>query len=208
MNYKIIDNFLLKKHFDYLSNLKLKKVKPNDINIYHNKIYKNGTIYSECISKDYLIEMDKAYQNILINILTEVYPEKVPFYEYSAFHIINAGLEYSYPIHLDDPNKLLSGVIYLAPSTNKGTIIYKNKYGYMPKEVEWKQNRAMFFSRKQSQTWHSYESDKKNNRLTLVYNLMTSDTKGVCEVEKINYYKQKTKEFLNPYIYRFFKKLI
>ena len=50
--------------------------------------------------------------------------------------------------------------------------------------------------------------DKKNNRLTLVYNLMTSDTKGVCEVEKINYYKQKTKEFLNPYIFRFFKKLI
>ena len=69
MNYKIIDNFLLKKHFDYLSNLNLKKVEPNSINIYHNKIYKNGAVYSECIPKDYLIEMDKTYQNILINFL-------------------------------------------------------------------------------------------------------------------------------------------
>ena len=63
-------------------------------------------------------------------------------------------------IHLDDPNKLLSGVISFS-SRIIGTIIYKNKYGDMPKEIEWKQNRAMFFSRKQSQTWHSYGRIKK-----------------------------------------------
>ena len=76
-------------------------------------------------------------------MLTEMYPEKVPFYEYSAFHIINAGLEYSYPIHLDDPNKLLSGVVYLSPKSNRGTTIYKNKFGES-REIEWA-NRAMFF---------------------------------------------------------------
>ena len=43
MNYKIIDNFLLEKHFNYLNNLNLKEVKPKEIHIYHNKIYKNGT---------------------------------------------------------------------------------------------------------------------------------------------------------------------
>ena len=35
---------------------------------------------------------------------------------------------------------------------------------------------------------------------------MTATQKG-CEVEKINYYKQKTKEFLNPYIFRSLKSL-
>ena len=40
MNYKIIDNFLLNKHFDYLSNFNLKTVKPNDINIYHKRFTK------------------------------------------------------------------------------------------------------------------------------------------------------------------------
>ena len=88
MNYKIIDNFLLNKHFDYLSNLNLKKVKPNDINIYHNKIYKNGAVYSECIPKDYLIEMDKTYQKILINILLRCIQKKCLFMNIQHFILL------------------------------------------------------------------------------------------------------------------------
>ena len=46
----------------------------NFYNIYHNKIYKNGDIFSECIPKDCLIEMNKTYQKILIEMLAELYP--------------------------------------------------------------------------------------------------------------------------------------
>ncbi|MDB9980013.1 hypothetical protein OAD70_07060 [Candidatus Pelagibacter sp.] len=208
MKYKIIDNFLKKDHFNCLCRIQLKKTNPNDLSIYHNQVYKNGNTHTECISKEILLDLDKTYKSTLMNLLQEMYPEKVPFYEYSDFHIIETGSNYSYPIHNDDPNKLLSGVIYLAPENNRGTIIYDDKHGKMPKEIEWRPNRGIFFSRKENKTWHSYEGDKKNNRKTLVYNLMTTDSKKICEIEKINYYKQKTKEFLNPYIYRFFKKLI
>ena len=40
-------------------------------------------------------------------------------------------------------------MIYLRPEKNSGTIFYKNKIGDEKKEVEWKQNRAVFFSRKE-----------------------------------------------------------
>ena len=39
--------------------------------------------------------------------------------------------------------------------------------------IEWKQNRAVFFSRNERETWHSYEGDGSSNRIALVYNLMT-----------------------------------
>ena len=54
-----------------------------------------------------------------------------------------------FPIHDDTPNKLLSGVIYLTPEENSGTIFYSSKKGENKKEIEWKQNRAVFFSRKE-----------------------------------------------------------
>ena len=38
-------------------------------------------------------------------------------------------------------------------------------------------NRAVFFSRKERETWHSYEGDRKSERIALVYNLMTSKLK-------------------------------
>ena len=73
------------------------------------------------------------------------------------------------------------------------------------REIEWKQNRAFFFSRSQSHSWHSYEGDKNTNRLALVYNLMTYDLKKACELENINYYKMKIFDKINPYLLRYFK---
>ena len=43
-------------------------------------------------------------------------------------------------------------------------------------EVDWRLNRAVFFSRKERETWHSYQGDNKNDRIALVFNLMTLDT--------------------------------
>ena len=91
---------------------------------------------------------------------------------------------------------------------NKGTILYSNKEGKNPKIIEWKKNRALFFSRNEKNSFHSYEGDEISTRRTLVYNLMTTNLREVCKIEKINYKWIKLREALNPYIYRYFKKLL
>ena len=76
--------------------------------------------------------------------MKKISPEKAKLYEYSDFSIIKTGKDYKFPIHDDTPNKLLSGVIYLYPKINTGTIFYTNKKGDKKKAVEWKQNRGVF----------------------------------------------------------------
>ena len=61
MKYKIIDNFLNQKCFDYLYSLKLKEVKPDEISVHHNKIYNNGGIETSCISLDILERTSKNH---------------------------------------------------------------------------------------------------------------------------------------------------
>ena len=48
-------------------------------------------------------------------------------YDYSEFQIVETGANFVFPIHDDTPNKLLSGVVYLKPEYNSGTIFYENK---------------------------------------------------------------------------------
>lgn len=209
MDIKIIDEFLSNKDFEELSNLSLKKIDKGEIKVYHNKITKDGLIeIAECISNDLLKKLHNDYNKKALNILRDLCPEKLDLYEFSEFHIIETGANYVFPIHDDTPDKLLSGVIYLKPENNTGTFFYESKKGMNKREVEWKQNRAVFFSRKERSTWHSYEGDKNNNRIALVYNLMTSKIKEVCKIEKSNFFIANTRYRLNPYLYRFFRKTI
>ena len=206
MKYKIVDNFLNKTCFDYLSSLNLQEVKSNEILSHHNQIFKDGKIKVTCISPEILNNLQDSCHKVAIGILTELAPQKAELYEYSDFNIIETGKNYTFPIHRDHINKLLSGVIYLNPEKNTGTIIYEDKKGKNPNEIEWKKNRSLFFSRTEKKSWHNYKGDGKNNRIVLVYNLMTTNTKAVCELEGISYNLIKFREFINPYIYRFFKK--
>ena len=41
-----------------------------------------------------------------------------------------------------------------------------------------------FFSRKERESWHSYEGDGLSSRVALVYNLITNRIKDVYRVEK------------------------
>ena len=208
MKYKIIDNFLNQKCFDYLHSLILKKVGPSEISVQHNKINNNGKIETSCISKDILEELQKSCHEKAIKILNELAPHKTELYEYTDFNIIETGKNYTFPIHRDHINKLLSGVIYIKPDINTGTIIYEKRDGKNPNIIEWKKNRAFFFSRTEEESWHNYKGDGINNRIVLVYNLMTTNTKAVCKLEGINYYSVVFREFINPYIYRIFKRTI
>ena len=62
-----------------------------------------------------------------------------------------------------------------------------------------------FFSRKERETWHSYEGDGKSDRIALIYNLMTNKIKDVYEIEKKNYFLGNFRYKINPYIFKHFK---
>ena len=204
-NYKIIDNFLKSDHFQELCKLKLNYNGSHDVTVYPNKIYNNGKIQLTCLNDKLIKNLYEEYTKIGIEILKELYPKKLELFDYSEFTIIETGKNYSFPIHRDIPTKLLSGVIYLTPEKNNGTYLYENKNGKNKKEIDWKQNRAFFFSRTEENSWHSYEGDKSSNRRVLVYNLMTNNLKKACKIENVNYYKVKLREKLNPILYRYLK---
>tara|TARA_Y100001958_G_C21151993_1_gene487938 strand:+ start:289 stop:930 length:642 start_codon:yes stop_codon:yes gene_type:complete len=212
LNYKIkkIDNFLNASDFSELSNYARNLSINEDITVYHNEIDEKNNIIESSIDKDLLIKINKNYFSKALEILKELNPEKAKLFCYSDFTIIKTKKNSKFPIHDDTPNKLLSGVVYLYPDHNTGTIFYSNKSGENETKVDWKVNRAVFFSRKERETWHSYEADKDNDRIALVYNLMTNESniKDVCKIEKKNYLLCKLRYKLNPYLFRFFKIII
>ena len=60
MKLKIVENFLENEDINELKSLKLKKIKNNEIKVYHNRIYKNGTIQSECLSNQLIERLNSA----------------------------------------------------------------------------------------------------------------------------------------------------
>ena len=187
-NIKIIDNFLKKEDLEKLNSLALSSIKDNEIKVFHIIINQNKNIKNYFILVEALEQLQKNYHDQAIDILRELNPKKLDLYDYSEFHIIVTGKNYKFPIHDDTPNKLLSGVIYLKPNKNTGTIFYSNKKGDDKQEIEWKINRAVFFSRSEKNTWHSYEGDGVSDRIALVYNLMTNKIKDVYKIEKKVFY--------------------
>ena len=212
MNYKVkvYDNFLdqqdLKELTIYAKNLN----NANNINIFHNEIDLNNKILHASIDEGLLTRLNKKYLEKGISILKELNEEKVSLIDYSDFTIIKTKKNKKFPIHDDTFNKLLSGVVYLYPENNIGTIFYNTKNGKDKNVTEWKINRAVFFSRIERETWHSYEADTVNDRITLIFNLMTKEKnlKKVLDIEKKNYFFGKLRYKINPYLYQYFKKLI
>ena len=201
----IKDNFLNYNHLKILEEMNLNKIKSDGIKQYNNAIDNNLKIFSnDILNKEFLIELQKTYHRKAMEILEELFPEKVKLYDYSEFHVMETGAKYKFPIHDDTPNKLLSGVIYIKPEKNTGTLFYANKKGDGRKEIAWKKNRAVFFSRIESESWHSFQGDGQNNRVALVYNLMTRRIKEVYKVENKNFLIGMSRYKINPYLYRFF----
>ncbi len=205
MNIKVIDNFLEKKDFDQIVSIKLSRTDRDKIKVYHNMIDKNENIKVECLNSELLKKLHHNYHTKAMNLLKELNPLKAELYDYSEFHIIETGADYEFPIHDDTPDKLLSGVVYLKPEENTGTIFYENRNGDGKNIVEWKMNRGVFFSRSEKETWHSYKGDGKNNRVALVYNLMTKRLKQVYQIEKKSYLLGQLRYKINPYLHRYFK---
>lgn len=209
MKIKIVDNFLEEKDYEMLCSLNLKKTADDAVKVYHNSVdRKNKIMQTDCIDSETILHFKNRYEKKAINLLNELYPKKIDLYEYLDLHIIETGKNCSFPIHDDGPEKLLSGVIYLKPFINKGTIFYANKKGEERNEIEWKTNRGVFFAREERNTWHSFEGDGKSNRLALLYNLMTTKIKEVYKIENKSFLISQLRNKINPYLYRYFKTTI
>ena len=205
---KIFDDFLetedLKELNIYSKNLN----NDRDIHVLHNTIDLNNKILNASIDRNLLTRLNKKYLKKAISILKELNEKKVSLIDYSDFTIIKTKKNIKFPIHDDSFNKLLSGVVYLYPKKNIGTIFYNTKSGEDKNIIEWKINRAVFFSRIERETWHSYEADSSNDRITLIFNLMTNEKnlKKVFDIEKKNYLIGKLRYKINPYVQRLFNK--
>ncbi len=210
MKIKILDNFLKEEDLNKLESINLNQVKHDEIKVYHNAIDRELNILSkDVLDEEFIKKLHKNYHNKAMNLLQDLFPEKVNLYQYSEFHIIETGQNYKFPIHDDIPDKLLSGVIYLRPEKNTGTIFYENRNGDGKNEIEWKKNRAVFFARSERKSWHSYQGDGRSNRLALVYNLMTNrdKLKDVYKIEKRNYFIGMLRYKINPYVFKYFRSL-
>lgn len=204
----IIDDFLSKEDFEKLCQLKIDNIE-DDIKVYHNRINKDNVVEISCVDKKLIEGLHKTYHEKATNILKKLQPEKLHLYDYSDFSIIVTHKNYAFPFHDDTPNKLLSGVVYLYPEKNIGTIFSKDKKeGSDNSIIDWKQNRAVFFSRKERETWHTYKGDGINNRVVLVYNLCTERLKDVYKIERKSYIWGSLRYKINPYLYRFFRFII
>tara|TARA_B100000929_G_C15508499_1_gene419546 strand:+ start:2629 stop:3306 length:678 start_codon:yes stop_codon:yes gene_type:complete len=143
--------------------------------LYYKGVYplSEKTVWREDLSpltKEDIKDIHNTYHNQMWQWLTELAPEKLHLYKYTELRITNTGKDYIYPLHTENKINLLSGIVYISPKKNTGTFLYDDISGTNPQQVEWKPNRFIGFSRNDS-TWHSYEADGINNRLTLVYNL-------------------------------------
>lgn len=204
MSIRVIDNYLNQQDFEDLKNLKLEQIENTSIKVYHNKISDEKVITNSCINVDFLKRLHDSYHKKAIKLLDELNSNKVKLYDYSEFHIIETGANYKFPIHDDTPDKILSGIVYLNPEKNTGTIFYTDKKGNNKKTIDWKLNRAVFFSRTEKKTWHSFEGDGISNRLALVYNLKTTRIKEVYKIEGKNYLYGQFRYKFNPFLLKYF----
>ena len=91
---------------------------------------------------------------------------------------ITPPLPWKFYIHQEGLDKIWSSVTYITPEVNIGTKMYSAQHeDSFIKEAEWKPNSTFIFCGQQGKTWHSYESDQTQQRITLNLFLMKDNNK-------------------------------
>ena len=116
-------------------------------------------------------------KNVLDNAksLCDKYPEHRWFEDLAVnAHIsVTPPLPYKFHIHQEGLEKIWSSATYITPEKNVGTKMYtEESEDSFCKEAEWKPNSTFIFCGQQGKTWHSYESDQTEQRITLNLFLM------------------------------------
>ena len=136
---------------------------------------------------DFYDETVDICTNLLRNIkeLVGVYPASRSYENLGVnAHIsITPPLPYKFHVHQEGLEKIWSSVTYITPEKNVGTKMYaKQTEKSFVSEAPWMPNSTFIFCGQEGQTWHSYESDQKCNRITL--NLFIQKTrKNKCFME-------------------------
>ena len=103
-------------------------------------------------------------------VLCDQYPNHRWFDDLAVnCHIsVTPPLPYKFYIHMEGLEKIWSSVTYITPEINVGTKMYthQDKETFV-KEAEWKPNNTFIFCGQQNKTWHSYESNQTQQRITL-----------------------------------------
>ena len=86
MNIKIIDDFLLADDFEKLCKLKLKRLKNNEIHVYHNEISGDKIIKNDLIEKDFLFHLNKKYTDKGFEILRSFVQKNVVYMNILILH--------------------------------------------------------------------------------------------------------------------------
>ena len=180
--YIVIDDFLDKEHLRKLSVIPF-KTSGAEWEMLTHTITNDGTVTRSFMSSvnrtetPYFSEQDSidiynAHHQYMLSALQELNSERAKRQnKHTELNIVMSGKDFVWPIHNDSKSKMLSVVIFVAPDENAGSWLFDDAAGTNPRQIEWKPNRAFIFSRN-TDTWHSYRADGKNNRLTLVYNLI------------------------------------
>lgn len=180
--YIVVDDFLDKDHLRKLSEIPF-QTSGAEWEMLTHTIREDGSIEQSFrssinrtdaphFSEQDSLDIYNAHCKFMLESLEKLNPERAKqLIKYTELNIVMTGKDFIWPIHNDSRAKLLSVVIYISPEENEGTWLYEDQEGTDPRQIEWKPNRAFIFSRN-SETWHSYRADGKNNRLTLVYNII------------------------------------
>ena len=169
------DNDAFQKLKD-VSLTKLLHIKTDKIIQIHPKDYKDYGIdfYNETVDI-----CEKLFENI--KDVHEVYPA---FRKYTTLGInahinITPPLPYKFYIHQEGLDKIWSSVTYITPEKNVGTKMYtaQNEDAFV-KEAQWQPNSTFIFCGQERKTWHSYESNQSEQRITL--NLFITKRNGKC----------------------------
>ena len=179
----VIDNFFNENLYQDIvrqtlqSELYAKVAKHDKIATYLNydefgNIVQNNNL-DKCLSSDVIDDIYEYYFDECVDLLSQLDSSKVPDLKYMQIGVTYCGSNYTgEKVHVDRPEKLLSIVVYIAPEENIGTVLYKNETE-ISKQIDWKPNRSLIFSRDDDQTptWHHYYSNK-NKRVAVIINLL------------------------------------
>lgn len=199
-NYVVIDDFLISEHIDALVEISRGLVVEGDeVLIIHNQYNRHGErISSPSNFQKVFGDIFCSKKSEALQLLNRLAPNKMPLFEYADLHLVLTGKNHRFPIHEDVVDKLLSIVVYLSPSANRGTLLYSGPSDQsMVEEVDWKVNRALVFSRRNGESFHSYESDGMSQRVCLVFNLMTRDLLASYRAEGLSFGKYLFDRFIS-----------
>jgi len=174
--HQIINNTLLQEDFDTLRKECEELDVPKDklVHVHPQEFEKHNISFY-----DNIYDISKSIKDNA-KLLCDKYPDYrwFPNLGVNAHLSITPPLPWKFYIHQEGLEKIWSSVTYITPEKNVGTKMYSNQdEKSFVAEAPWLPNSTFIFCGQQGKTWHSYESDQSEQRITLNLFLTKSNSK-------------------------------